>query len=334
MASTNVELALVQRFRSLSENYEARPAIARRNTLPALSRFLASKEREIRKLSLEAVYMLSQHPENVELLANEQAITDGIFGIYKEAQYDDPELHELSSNTLDLLCVAMPEADPRRAEVLRRAAERSLLSADSRRSASCGSSSSYRRSMENDSEEGERENSPQTSMEPSAASSGVGNQSMHMVTLEIPALNPRTSTADLDAILEATKGVLSYTVSPSAHQVRILMVGRALAPLQDALNTAGYVTLVVSDDRSTRQNSVGSVQRSYYDDDDDGTNRRRPSYLQSARTFASSLYNAVIVYSGAQGNSLAARVQRQQELEKNQGSKVADRIAKSFANWW
>lgn len=327
MSSANTELALVQRFHSLSQKYDTRPAIARRNTLPTLSRFLTSKEREIRKLALDAVHMLSQHPENVELLATEQPITEGVFSIYREAQYDDPELHELSSRTLDCLCVAMPDGDPRRAEVLRRAAEEGLLGAGTD-SMSRASSLEYQRNSRGGLDsDGDSDDGPEARQGPDASA----NQSSHVVTFDLPALNPRIDTSDLEEILQKTKGVLSYTIAASVHQIRVFMASRAIKPLQEALNAGGYINIVVSDDRIARQNSVGSVHRSYYDDD---AAAKRPTYLQSARSFASSLFNAVALYTGQEGNTLASRVQRQREIDQSQSSQTADRVAKAFANWW
>ncbi|CCW63320.1 unnamed protein product [Phytomonas sp. EM1] len=325
MASKNAELSLIKRFHMLSQDYDARPAIARRNTLPVLSRFLSSNEREAQKMCLEAIYLLAQHPDNVDLLGSEVGLVNGIFHIYSEAQYNDPELYELSNLTLDTLGPGLRDGDPRRTEVLRHAAEdRSVSPVEDSREPDY---SSLRNSA------GEAESSLETGPGLNDVATTTRARTTHMVTLEVPALYVHTDTSDIEAILQKTKGIISYTITSSAHQLRVFMSREALDPLQDGLNDAGYVNLVLSDERIGRQEDIGNnychTNKSYYDEEE-----KRPSYLEGAKFFASNLYKAVTLYTGKNSNTLAARVQRQREVGDQKGSRVADRFVRNIASWF
>lgn len=324
MASLSSELALVQRYLEFSRRYETRPVIARRNTLPSFSRFLTSKDREIRKHIVEAVYLLAQHPENVVLLAEDQPIIDGVFHNYREGQYDDPELHELSSQVLDLLSPAIPNGDPRRLEVLRRAAEDGALAQ------ATGRSSTASAARLSEAREGFDDSEQSCSQRGSVVGRAMRNESSHVVTFDIPALNARTDTSEIEALLHSTRGVVSYTFAAQMHQLRVFMSSAALKPFQASLTDAGYANLIVCDERvKTNEYGADTNRCSYYDEENE-----RPTYLQSAKNFASSLFSSVIVYSRNQESSLAARVQRQKEMEEKATNRTADRLAKALAQWW
>ncbi|CCW69972.1 unnamed protein product [Phytomonas sp. Hart1] len=329
MASKNAELSLIKRFHMLSQDYDARPAIARCNTLPVVSRFLSNNDREVRKLCLEAVYLLSQHPDNVDLLGSELSLVNGIFHIYSEAQYNDPELYELSNLTLDTLGPGLRDGDPRHTEALRHAAEdRSVSPVEN----TCEPNSSSLRNSTDDMESslGARCGLHETATAPPTHSRVWAP---HMVTMEVPALHTHTDTSDLEEILQRTKGIISYTITSSAHQLRVFLFREALQPLQDALNDAGYVNLVLSNERIANQEDLGNnhhnTNKSYYDEEE-----KRPSYLEGVKSFASNLCKAVTLYTGNNSNTLAARVQRQREVGDQKGSRVADRLVRNIANWF
>ncbi|KPA81665.1 hypothetical protein ABB37_03978 [Leptomonas pyrrhocoris] len=378
MATLNTELSLVRRFHALLQNYDARPAVAQRNTLPTLSRFLRSKDREIRKLSLEAVYLLAEHPENLELLGSDRELVDGVVEIYDAAQYDDPELCELSSNTLDLLASTFADGDPREKVVARRAEQetgagpmgtsrlqavahpRTGTSSDLKdlsnavgeydtivgmtpgggrageipvdadqlsivsngtgfETASCSSRPTRRVAEEQ--------------VRPSEVIRGVGKDCPLSIVLEIPALDAMTDISEIEEILQTTRGVISYTVTASAHQVRVFLSAFAQAPLQNLLAEAGYENILASAERMRYQAGDGgnqSLNNSFFFDE----GAKRPTYVQTAKNFASSLFRSVMVYRDPQNNSLAARIQQQRKAQEETGSTTADRLAQAFARWW
>lgn len=375
MASINTELSLVRRFHALLQNYDARPAVARRNTLPTLSRFLRSKDRQIRKMSLEAVHLLAEHPENLELLGNNRELVKGVVEIYDAAQYDDPELCELASKTLELLAPTFHDGDPR-AEVVARRAQQEAGASVGGISASratpvlphAGSSSELRDlsnaigeydtivgdghgetgfdfdqvsvisggtgfDMASTSSYRTRRTTDPALRRPSDVLRSVGKDCPLSIVLEIPALDVMTDTSHIEEILQTTRGVLSYTITASAHQIRVFLSAFAQAPLQNALHEAGYENILASAERmrhhggdTGNQSFNGSF---FYDDES-----KRPSYVQSAKNFASNLFRSVMVYRDPQSNSLAARVRQQQAAQEEGGSTTADRLAQAFSRWW
>lgn len=375
MATLSSELTLVMRFHQISQNYSARPAVARRNTLPTLLRFLQSKDRQIRKYALEAVEMLVQHPDNVEYLGEYPKLVDSVFSIYKEAQYDDPELCERASSVLDALEPTFKGEDPRKAEVVRRATQEGGLSCPSRSrepsSASIARSDSnaapvitkdekeeevsydsicqreYQRhsSILHSSADAERRISPvpsfgdySSSMGGNASATATASSPVSAV-VEVPALRDLSNRKEIEELLASVQGILSYTVSPSLRQIRLFLSNaNVLSKVQHALTSAGYINLllrsekVATADAAGRQSTMqrGKDKKSFYDDES-----RPPSYLDSAKGFASSLYNAVIVYTKPDSNTLAARVRRQREVASDAShNPIAERVARTFANWW
>ncbi|CAD2213158.1 hypothetical protein AGDE_00102 [Angomonas deanei] len=326
MATLDSELALVKRFCAVSEKYDTRPSIARRNTMPTLVRFLDSKEREIRKYSLEAVYLLAQHPDNVFYIGDNEELVKGVVKIYQDAQYDDPELCEKANLVLDVLSPTFENGDPRKTDGrLSPSAQENSVDSSPRKTVlvdtsvgedlddlnandvSCGTADSDRRSTQG------------------------GSVS---ALLEIPALNPRTNIKDVELVFQRTQGVLSYTVYSAQKQVKVFLNAQAQLPsLQQNLTTAGYINLVLKVERLFRPEGRGTAApaRSYYD-----TEQSAPTYLTTAKSFASNLYGALIAYTNPENNTLAARVQRRRQLEAQgeQTNSVTERAARAFAKWW
>ncbi|KAG5490713.1 hypothetical protein JKF63_00835 [Porcisia hertigi] len=373
MATINTELSMVQRFHALLENYDLRPLVARRNSLPTLSRFLSSQVRQIRKLSLEAVHLLAEHHENIELLGNNHEIVKGVVEIYNETRYDDPELFDLSNKTLDLLAPAFHNGDPREqlaahcgeqdAEVVPAGAIPLNAPAPSH----AGNSSKLQKSSEatrehdtvvDDSHAEVAGDSnptstisgeagldmtgcssywPQGIVDPAPQPSGlvhsVNKDCPLSIVLEIPALDAMTDTSHIDEILQTTRGVISYTMTPGAHQIRVFLSAFAQAPLQNTLAEAGYENILISAERMHYQSSeLGnqSLNGSFFFDN----SSTRPSYVHSAKNFASKLFKSVMVYSDPKTNSLAERIRQKQAVEEGGSSTTADRLARAFSRWW
>ncbi|AYU83940.1 hypothetical protein, conserved [Leishmania donovani] len=372
MATINTELSLVRRFHALLQNYDSRPTVARRNTLPTLSRFLRSKDRQIRKLSLEAVYLLAEHHENLELLGNDHDLVDGVVEIYDGARYDDPELYDLSNKTLDLLAPAFRCGDPREAVARRAEQDAGVASAgavplcptplpDAGSSSELPDLSNAVREYDTIMGDGHAEavgdfdqlsvisggtgfemasssshltrRMTDPALRPSEVIRGVGKDCPLSIVLEIPALDAMTDTSHIEEILQTTRGVVSYTITASAHQIRVFLSAFAQAPLQNMLTEAGYENLLTSAERMRYQGSDAgnqSLNGSFFYDQQN----KRPSYVQSAKNFASNLFNSVMVYSDPRNNSLAARIRQQRAVKEEGGSTTADRIAQAFSRWW
>ena len=95
MSSDDQDLSLVRRFFALSSEKANQPVVARRGTIPPLMRFMAHNDREVKTTALKTVERLSSHPENPTYLCQQKGLVSLLFGMYKETEGDDPELHEL-----------------------------------------------------------------------------------------------------------------------------------------------------------------------------------------------------------------------------------------------
>ncbi|KAF8288124.1 hypothetical protein TcBrA4_0013600 [Trypanosoma cruzi] len=318
MASLNTELALVKRFHMLSKNYDNRPVVARRSTLPALVRFLGSKDRETRQYSLDALYLLAQHPENVELLAEERALVQEVFKVYKDAQYDDPELYEWANQLLDLLEPALQGRDPRREEAPK--------------TKETGSSGSNGR-MDDDAA---NENTIKRRSRAARVLRGVGLDAIHTVELDIPALDPRNGDdlSLVEDIFQSTRGVLSFSIFLEQRRARLFITCETRA-LQQVLSDAGFESIVVRDEVVSQEIFGGdggshlSSNRSYYGGE---TPSKRPSYLES---LTNTIYETALVLAGggSKDDTLSGRVRRQQDREQR-GSSAWDHARKALSKWW
>ncbi|EKF32643.1 hypothetical protein MOQ_003498 [Trypanosoma cruzi marinkellei] len=319
MASLNTELALVKRFHMLSKNYDNRPVVARRSTLPALVRFLGSKDRETRQYSLDALYLLAQHPENVELLAEERALVQEVFKVHKDAQYDDPELYELANQLLDLLEPALQGRDPRREEA-----------PNPKDTGSSG------RNGRMDDDAVDENSSIKRRSRAARVLRGVGLDVIHTVDLDIPALDPRNGDdlSLVEDIFQSTRGVLSFSIFLEQRRARLFITCEAEA-LQQVLSDAGFESIVVRDDVVNQEifgddgGSHLSNNRSYYSGE---TPSKRPSYLES---LTNTIYETALVLAGggSKDDTLSGRVRRQQDREQR-GSSAWDRAKKSLSKWW
>ncbi|KAH9577940.1 hypothetical protein LSM04_000232 [Trypanosoma melophagium] len=330
MASLNTELALVKRFHMLSKNYDNRPVIARRNTLPSLVRFVGSKDRETRQYALAALHLLAQHPENVEFLGEHNALVKEVFKVYKDTEYDDPELHELSNELLNCLEPVLLGRDPRKENITTAMV------------GSSGSGDDFDESRMNDSFTMARR------ARAARVLRGVGSDVIHTVILDIPALDPhsRDGLATIEDIFQTTRGVVSYSVFLENRQARLFITCDTRA-VQQVLSDAGFESIVVRDEvisqdvfggdngarNSNNTNSMNNT-RSYYDG---GPQKRQPTYFES---LTNSIYQTALVLRGGGGvgsnsgeDTLSARVQQQRAREQ-QGNSTLSQVTKVLAKWW
>ncbi|EPY15164.1 hypothetical protein STCU_12296 [Strigomonas culicis] len=161
----------------------------------------------------------------------------------------------------------------------------------------------------------------------------------HSAVIEVPALRDPANHQEIEGLLTSIQGIVSYTVSPPLRQIRLLLSNAStLNKVQHALTSAGFSNLLLRSEKvppvgvPTHQSATpkGKGKKSFYDDE-----VQPPSYIQSAKSFASSLYSAVVVYRQPGSNTLAARVRRQREVEADTShNPIAERVARAFANWW
>ncbi|EAN78322.1 uncharacterized protein TEOVI_000368300 [Trypanosoma equiperdum] len=324
MTSLNTELALAKRFHMLSKNYSNRPVIARRNTLPTLVRFIRSNDRETRHYSLSALLLLAQHEENVELLCLERGLVPGVYAVYKDADYDDPQLREIADQILNCLEPVLQGRDPRKAS------QTSVTPVGS-------SSDAVDSDPLNDSF------SPSRRARAGRVLRGVGSDAIHTVLLDIPALDPNggDNIEAIEDIFQTTRGVLSYSIFVENRQAR-LFVTCATQVVQQVLSDSGFESVVVRDDVVNQEmfgggadgsaglNSGGNRSNtSYYDG---GSPQHRPSYLQSV---ANSIYQSALVLGGGSRNNdtLSARVNEQRTREQ-EGESTFGYISKTLSKWW
>lgn len=467
MATVDVELNLVRRFHALCEPYDARPSITRRNTLPTLIRFLDSNDREIRRLSLQSIYLLVQHPSCVGVLARNDKLRESLDSLLHDARYDDPELCDVATRTLH--CVDMhrleqaemefgssarvPSADEVRGHVesgtstrpashsdlgqnsfieevcaevssntsvdkvalsaantgakadqsekLGDAADRSpgtrsrlrrcsSFSSTAWTNSDCGdgnartgkhepsrgfggaarrdtmrtahglSSSSY----DTPHRRGEQDDRSVVSSNNSFASRVATRELPLLVTMDIPALNSRSDTSLLERILQDARGVVSYNILASSHQVRVFMNARTEKMLQNSLLNVGYANMIINVEQmtvasdcynssnfsrndsfrggsdSSRSNIfAGNTYPSHarssgmgsYFDKENGV----PSYAQSVKSFATGLYGALTVFGGSGDQSPGPLSgQRPSLADKQSGTSATDRIVKAIQRWW
>lgn len=317
MASLNSEIALVKRVYVLCNNYENRPLVARHNTLPALTRFLGSNNRETRRYCLLALHLLAQHPENVELISWNTALVKNMFKVYKDTEYDDPELHDLVNKIFDFLAPALLNRDPRKP-------------LDSR-GAAVGSSD-----VNGNGERNVDVDSPTPRRAPtSRVLRGVGSDAMHTVILEIPALNPHQGDdiVAIEDIFHTTRGVISYSIFMETKRVRLFMTSQTTL-LQEILLDSGFESVVIQDEMMNQDvftdnwDCRSSNNRSCYDDD---TPSRRPSYLES---ITNGIYkSAMVLRRGGGDDTLSSRVQQQRAREQK-GTSALEYVAKQLSKWW
>lgn len=361
MASHSAELTLVKRFYLLSQRYDTRPDIARQSTMPTLTRFLHSNDRGIRKIALEAVQLLAEHPENIEYLGRDASLVKGIFHIYQEAQYDDPQLHECASLTLDALAPAFTQEDPRKAEVSRRAEESGVVTS---RASSRFTETSAPLDDTDTVTVGDREPSAVTncyvrSTSPSVVkpSEWAGEEGAlpHAVTLRVPALKTQPEVVQtIERVIRSAKGVIGFTMTPAKRRVTVTLCGGKcfIEALQSALFEAGFSSVVELDVQLVNHAPTSADTAAFYPSYMESSFARKGlpnavSYALVVRTvkyyweqlnlFTRQLYGSFLAYSNPRNNNLVSRVERSNEvLRGNPGSAVlaGERLGRALALWW
>lgn len=87
------EHLIVQRFYSLAQRYDRRFSLVSPSALATLQRFLPGKDRELCRLTLASLTLLSQHPSALTLLSAEAGLLEAVERVKVTTAYNDPELH-------------------------------------------------------------------------------------------------------------------------------------------------------------------------------------------------------------------------------------------------
>eukprot|EP00796_Vickermania_ingenoplastis_P006743 gene6743-4836_t len=366
MSTVENELALAKRFHALvSSNEDRRPALARRNILPTVVRFLRSTDRELRYTALDSIALLGKHPANHELLASNSVLEAYVRDIQGDTALDDPEINTLANALLQQLFTPHAGSSVHRVGSFGQETEEyhvKSISGSMRRKPS--PPSGLKPDLESDEpvplapREGvtslTRALSPASVLGPANRDvSGAGLDCAHMVTFDVPRLYPRTSTETLEHVLRTTKGVISYHLHPTQHQMRVYMICKPPILQQALQQQAGLDTTIIQDelilmganakasstprpghhlgtascqsDAAVSTKSVGcttpqpSGASRLQTLAEDPTATRRASYWSLTRLFALQFLQTVWVYCSPSMSTIEARVAWQREaLAQNQ----------------
>lgn len=283
------DVAIAKRFHALSEEFANRPVVARRGTLPTLSRYLKSNSREVRYLAAQTLGLLAAHPENPELMCRESGLVDALFDVYKKSELEDPELHAAIGIIFSGLKVALK-----------------VSVADDQPAPNINDGESVRTVK----------NRPHRIRQSSLQHRAV--------QLQVSNLTSANDRAELEEVLQTTRGVVSYTINDHDRMVT-LQLSASTATLLKLLSDAGFNCDVVSDVAITRTPGLAGTGAT-------------ASYLPSTvLQDDGSDFRQSLVLHGVDHNTLATRLQRQRE-EQRKGSTernaISSFIGKLTAGWW
>jgi len=122
MAEVVNELSVVSKLWNLSSDPNNQPYIVRRNILPALLRFLQSKDPQVTQLSAETLKFLSSHPDNHEYICREKGLLQTIVKVYK-AEQENEKLRSTLAAVLRNLHSAIPTETHSKSEEVDRTGE-------------------------------------------------------------------------------------------------------------------------------------------------------------------------------------------------------------------
>jgi hypothetical protein len=89
MAELVNEISVVKKLWNLSSEPNNQPYIVRRNILPALIKFLQSKDPQVSQLAAETLKLLSSHPDNPEYICREKGLLQTLVKVYKAEQENE-----------------------------------------------------------------------------------------------------------------------------------------------------------------------------------------------------------------------------------------------------
>ena len=302
-AAAATQVALSLRLLDLSYPYNHRPYIARRGVLDTLTRFLEQENVEVRINAAKTLLLLSEHPENPELMCRESGLLQALRVAYESVQEDgvnapvgnhDNEIQTAENKTPE---VTLLHSLSQVVQNLENALEAKFESEESPYIEPC---------------------SAMVSKRPTARVSQSQLQDTRKLVLDIPSLMS-SSTDTLADLLESVRGVISFTMNLDSHEVTLHLTTPTPTLLR-LLEDRGHLAVVRSD---------------FFVNAGQGDTRREslPSYLPSRGHYGSSGRDmgSVVPYGD---HSLAARRRRRRrrrtrEAEEHSGG-LLQRIASVF----
>lgn len=316
-AGGNSALVLAQRFLTLSQEYNNRPVVVRRGTLPSLMKLLANRSWEVRHTAAKTLELLAEHPQNPEFMCREKGLVQSLYDAFQESDISDPELHATLARVFDHLKQALG-GDAAGSQDDERMDDGGLATGESIRTV---------------------KNRP-TRVKQGATTS-------RRVVLSVAGLSQPEVASGIEDLLQTTRGIVSYTVDPGSALVS-LFTSLSTDTILTVLN--GHTTVdcrVVSEEEFAAvapppSSSRGGVAMPSYG----GQYRRGGGGILGAATSSSArhgdpmaAFRHSLVIHGADSNSLASRIAREKEDEKrrqmeSQRTSVSSFLSKLAKSWW
>eukprot|EP00759_Apiculatamorpha_spiralis_P013165 PhF_6_TR19946/c1_g1_i2/m.29040 len=218
------EIALSQRLRTLCEEYNNRPYIARRGVLPTLVKFLQNENHEVQMNAAETLRLLSEHPENPEPMCKEKGLLQALAAAYEATEEKDPEVFQVVAEIISNLESALEQRTARGPSVAPITEAESAMTSKNR---------------------GQR-----------ITQSVVGRT--RTITLEIPTMSDANSASLVD-LLECTRGVVSFTLDTVARTAT-LYTSTSTPTLLRLMEDKGFIAIVRSETNpQARQRRVSAT---------------------------------------------------------------------------
>lgn len=304
------ELSLARRYQALVREYNNRPIVARRNTVPALLKLLMSSEREVRLVAAEVIATLCDHPENPEFMCHEKDFLPTIYNAFQHSESADEELHIILGSVFDSLRVCLEEQQATAADQTRRADGESARIASGRTTRVLKGAGKCR--------------SLTLHVEVAAASD---DQEDECAAAQVGRTLQR---AELDAVLHTIRGVVSFSVDIDASRCTLYTSTSTVAVL-NILSDSGFRARVIEESDFADSSTSGYGDGVFA--------AARGGYIDSIKQLASSIYRNTLVLHGTDSNTLAARLKQQKEeamRKKNQKEKsqINSFLSKLTTGWW
>eukprot|EP00744_Colponema_vietnamica_P012106 GILI01017000.1.p1 GENE.GILI01017000.1~~GILI01017000.1.p1 ORF type:complete len:328 (-),score=78.30 GILI01017000.1:113-1096(-) len=320
--SAVTEINIARRFLTLSQDFNNRPVVARRNTVPTLLRFLQHQDRDVRLCAAEALANLSDHPENPTFLCNEKGFVAVVFQVYKDSDVADPEVHDALTKVFESL--------------------RAVLAADEDRTKEQQQKQEAGNDKENHSPTKASKNRFMADGESARFAKNRRTRISNSITacrnmlIEIDGADEIVADgrkAAFDELLQTTRGVVSYSIDWANGRAN-LFLSTPTTVLVKLLEDSGFSISVAHESDPVQLGSPSHSARPAHGG---------PSYIRSgnlnANVYDQVFRHTLVLHGSSEDNTLGARLQRQKEEENmkrtaKDKSHVAMFVSKLTAGWW
>lgn len=328
--SAITEINIARRFLTLSQDYNNRPVVARRNTIPSLLRFLQHQDREVRLCAAEALKNLSDHPENPTFLCNEKGFVAIVFQVYRDSEVTDPEVHDALTRVFESLRTVLAAEEDRERQQQQIAVD-AMKATDKENQSPNAKTKGAQKGIMADGESARFAKNRRTRI----ASSITACRNM-LIEIDGAAAIVANNDKDgrktaFDELLQTTRGVVSYSIDWDNGRAN-LFLSTPTTVLVKLLEDSGFLVTVAHESEPVQLGSPSA-----------GRHQAGPSYLRSgnlnANVYDQVFRHTLVLHGCAEDNTLAARLQRQKDEEtKKRSAKdkshVALFVSKLTAGWW